>query len=93
MAGKASKSAGMASKIIPPVIVFILGIAAWVGLHFVLNEDKAITVPLPWDVIKVGVLDGTNLSMVLTEPLALGQVGARRPGRERSSSVWRSRSR
>ncbi len=35
-------------------------------LHYVLNEDKAITVPLPWDVIKVGVFDGTNLSMVLT---------------------------
>ncbi|MEH3054315.1 MAG: ABC transporter permease subunit [Patulibacter minatonensis] len=62
----AATSGGFVAKVVPPVIVFILGIAAWVGLHFVLNEDKAITVPLPWDVVKVGVLDGTNLSMVLT---------------------------
>lgn len=63
---RASRSSGLASKVIPPIIVFVLGIAAWVGLHYVLNEDKAITVPLPWDVIKVGVFDWTNFQMVLT---------------------------
>lgn len=61
-----SRSSELIGKVVPPVIVFILGIAAWIGLHFILNEDKAITVPLPWDVIEVGVLDWTNLSMVLT---------------------------
>ncbi|MBO9532896.1 MAG: ABC transporter permease subunit [Solirubrobacteraceae bacterium] len=60
------KQPGLASKVIPPIIVFILGIAAWVGLHYILNEDKAITVPLPWDVVKVGVFDWTNFQMVLT---------------------------
>lgn len=53
-------------KIVPPVIVFILGILAWIGLHYALNEDKSITVPLPWDVVEVGVLDWTNFQMVLT---------------------------
>ncbi len=60
------KPPGLMSKLLPPVIVFILGIAAWVGLHYLLNEDKAITVPLPWDVLKVGVFDWTNFQMVLT---------------------------
>lgn len=53
-------------KVVPPIIVFILGIGAWVALHYLLNEDKAITVPLPWDVVEVGVLDWTNFQMVLT---------------------------
>ncbi|MFT4036492.1 MAG: ABC transporter permease subunit [Patulibacter sp.] len=61
-----AKTAALAGKLVPPIIVFILGIAAWVLLHFTLNEDKAITVPLPWDVIKVGVFDWTNLSEILT---------------------------
>lgn len=66
VAAGSGKGSDLAAKIIPPIIVFILGIAAWVGLHYALNEDKAITVPLPWDVIKVGVFDWTNFQMVLT---------------------------
>ena len=63
--GSGRNSGDLVRQIVPPVIVFIAAIGAWVALHYGLGEDKAITVPLPWDVIKVGVLDTTNLQMSL----------------------------
>lgn len=70
-AKSASKSTGGSSsgdrvrQIVPPIVVFVLAIGAWVALHYGLGEDKAITVPLPWDVVKVGVFDTVNLQMSL----------------------------
>lgn len=60
-----SRSAELAKKVIPPFLVFVLAIFAWIGLHYGLSEEKAITVPLPWDVIEIGFLDSTNLSFIL----------------------------
>jgi NitT/TauT family transport system permease protein len=51
--------------IVPPLIVFALAIGGWVLLHYALNEDKAITVPLPWDVVQIGFFDTVNLKMIL----------------------------
>ena len=51
-------------KVIPPLLVFFLGIGLWVALHYGLNEDKAITVPLPWDVLQVG-LEKANITEIL----------------------------
>ncbi|MBJ7472519.1 MAG: ABC transporter permease subunit [Solirubrobacteraceae bacterium] len=64
-AAKSGKSAELAMKLFPPVLVFILAILGWIGLHYGLSEEKAITVPLPWDVIEIGFLDSTNLSFIL----------------------------
>ncbi len=59
------KSSELVMKIVPPVLVFILAILSWIGLHYGLSEEKAITVPLPWDVIEIGFLDTTNLQFIL----------------------------
>ncbi|MDQ8044005.1 MAG: ABC transporter permease [Solirubrobacteraceae bacterium] len=52
-------------SLVPPVLVFILAICAWIGLHYGLDSDKAITVPPPWDVVHIGFFDGANLSRAL----------------------------
>lgn len=64
-ATSSSSPGDVARKVIPPIVVFFLAIGAWVALHYGLQEDKAITVPLPWDVVKVGVFDTVNLQMSL----------------------------
>jgi NitT/TauT family transport system permease protein len=60
-----SRAASFARNVLPPVVVFFLFIGAWVAFHYLLADEKAITVPLPWDVISVGFFDGENLSTAL----------------------------
>lgn len=57
--------ASTAKQVLPPVVVFVLFLGAWVAFHYLLAEEKRITVPLPWDVLSVGFFDGENLSRAL----------------------------
>ena len=45
--------------------MFVLGILAWIAVHYILPTDKALTVPLPSEVIKNGVFDWASLSTSL----------------------------
>ncbi len=49
----------------PPALVFVIAIGAWVALHYGLPEEKAITVPLPWDVVEIAFLDSINFAYIL----------------------------
>lgn len=57
--------ASTVKQVLPPVVVFVLFLGAWVAFHYLLAEEKRITVPLPWDVLSVGFFDGENLSRAL----------------------------
>jgi NitT/TauT family transport system permease protein len=62
----ASKSAGERFRAyLPPFLVFVLAIVGWIALHYGLSEDKALTVPPPWDVVKIGFFDHANLSRAI----------------------------
>ena len=56
----------MVWRVGPPVVVFLLGILAWIALHYILPADKALTIPLPWEVLKIGVFNWANFSNSLT---------------------------
>jgi len=59
------RSGSLLKRYGPPAVVFLLAIGAWVALHYGLPEEKAITVPLPWNVVDIAFLDGTNFAYIL----------------------------
>ena len=59
------KVASIVKQVLPPVVVFALFLGAWVAFHYLLAEEKRITVPLPWDVVSVGFFESENLTRAL----------------------------
>nr|BFE36938.1 ABC transporter permease [Actinomadura rugatobispora] len=54
-------------RIIAPVLVFLLVMSVWtVVSELVLAADSRFLLPAPYDVIRVGVLDGANRAEILT---------------------------
>jgi NitT/TauT family transport system permease protein len=59
--GKAAYTVG------PPLVVFALAVGAmYVASYFILGEQKQFLLPPPHEVVKEGLLDGTNLKEQLT---------------------------
>jgi NitT/TauT family transport system permease protein len=67
---------GLASQVLPPILVLVGLIGLWYFLSYRLPEHRRFLLPYPHEVVKVGVLDGETFSeimasMWLTTRLAL----------------------
>jgi NitT/TauT family transport system permease protein len=56
-----SRGASMISFVIPPLLVFLVVLAAWILVsEVILDDDKRFLLPAPWSVVDVGFFDSYN---------------------------------
>lgn len=62
-----SRGASMASVVIPPLLVFLVVMGAWILVsQVILAEDKRFLLPAPWAVVNVAFLDAHNRAELFT---------------------------
>ena len=60
------RSSSLAGRVVPPLLVLLVVLAAWVLTSKVLlASDKRFLLPAPWEVVRVGFLDWQNLTEIL----------------------------
>ena len=60
------RGTGVVSLVLPPFLVFLVFLGAWIlGSQVLLDPSKQFLLPPPWDVVDVGFLDGLNRAELL----------------------------